>query len=149
MKKLISAILMSTALVAGLAGATAAYRSAAEPPPGQTAPAAAAFAAPAPQVIRPGTRFRWAPCPAGSQLVKRACVTDVVRTVVIPAAPVYAPASTGVSNGGRGAASYQGDDDGSDHEADDDRGDDGGHDEGDDEGDDNGGENGGNNGGDD
>lgn len=149
MKKTISALLMSAALVAGVFGATTAYRSAAATgsPTGPVTASAAIAKAHAPQVVRPGTRFRWAPCPDGSQLEGRVCVTDVVRTVVIPAPA--APATTGTRNVvSHQSASQEHEGSGGEHEGYDDSGDSGGDDHGDhDNGD--GGGGGGNDGGDD
>ena len=87
--------IVSVFLAIGLAGSAAAYR-AASVDTGDTRPKAAAAAprakAPA-QVVRPGSRFRWAPCAAGAHLEHGVCVTEVVRTVVVPAPP--APALPG------------------------------------------------------
>lgn len=131
--KILSALLLALALVAGVTGSAMAYRHASAPTALVAAPAPKAGAhRPAAQVVRPGTRFKWAPCPAGSRLEGRACVTDVVRTVVIPApaapvvartAPVAAPAAAHAvahapvahgDDGGGGGGGEHGDDGGED-----------------------------------
>ncbi|GAB3778875.1 hypothetical protein GCM10027601_04150 [Nocardioides ungokensis] len=88
--------IVSAFLAVGLAGSAAAYRAASADAP-DTRPKAVVAAAPRPkapaQVVRPATRFRWAPCAAGAHLEHGVCVTVVVRTVVVPAAP--APAVPG------------------------------------------------------
>lgn len=139
--KIISAGLLSAILVAGVAGSFAAYRS--QTAQDVTVQSSAAAAAPAPvaQAVHPGTKFRWAPCPKGSRLVHRACVTDVVKTVVVPAAPVYVAAASTSSSGGGGRSSGYAEHEGAEHESEhgdargedhaDDHGDDGGEDHGD------------------
>src|SRR6478735_9305405 len=88
--------IVSAFLAVGLAGSAAAYR-AASTDTHDTRPRAVAAAAPRPkppaQVVQPAPRFRWAPCAAGAHLEHGVCVTEVVRTVVEPAAP--APAAPG------------------------------------------------------
>lgn len=82
--------IVSVSLAIGLAGSAAAYRAASVDTP-DARPRAAAVTAPRPeapaQVVRPGSRFRWAPCAAGAHLENGVCVTEVVRTVVVPAPP--------------------------------------------------------------
>jgi hypothetical protein len=110
----------SAFLAVGLAGSVAAYRTAAGVGPEEPGRTAASTAAPAAQVVQPGTRFRWAPCPPPSHLEDGVCVTEVVRTVVVPPPAASQP--------GPAAARLDGDDEG------DDRGDDsGGYDDGDDD----------------
>ena len=94
--------------------------------------------------------MRWAPCPQGSTLEDGTCVTDVVRTVVLPAP---SPTARAVATPQEVATTRpdddydhesddhgddQGDDQGDDHESDDgdDHGDDDESDGGDDGGDD-------------
>ncbi|WP_309649088.1 hypothetical protein [Nocardioides sp.] len=128
--------LLAASLVVGLGGAVAAYRATTDDLATLGAPTtvAGAVATPVrPQVVRPGTRFRWAPCAAGTTLEQGVCVRDVVRTVVVPApAPAPAPAAAPVpgSSGGRGS------DDGASDSEDDDRDDDRDEDDADDEDDD-------------
>jgi hypothetical protein len=154
--KIISAGVLSAILVAGVAGSFAAYRSQTAQDVSVERPAAvSAPAAPVAQAVHPGTKFRWAPCPKGSTLVRRACVTDVVRTVVVPAAPVYvAAASTSSSSGGGGRSTGSAAHESAEHESEpgdtraEDHADDGGEDHAD-GGDDGGGHEGGEDHGDD
>lgn len=88
--------IVSAFLAVGLAGSAAAYR-AASVDTQDARPKAVVAAAPRPepqaQVVHPASRFRWAPCAAGAHLENGVCVTEVVRTVVVPSAP--APAVPG------------------------------------------------------
>lgn len=87
--KLHLAGVMSAALVTGLAGSVAAYRAQVAEDVSVAEPTVVSSSS---QPTEHRTRFRWAPCPQGSQLEAGVCVTDVVRTVVVPAAPVSVPA---------------------------------------------------------
>lgn len=81
---------LSLSLAAGLVGSVAAYRATAgevEPEPASATPSAVSTA-PARQLVVAGTTFAWAPCEPGARLERGTCVTDVVRTVVVPAAVV-------------------------------------------------------------
>lgn len=130
----VSTMVLALALLFGGAGAVFAFESAAQPDAPRstvatvTDTAAATSAGPE---VRPARRHhrpavRWAPCPAGTTLVENACVTDVVKTVTLPA-----PAAQAVSHSSGAAASSQssGDDRGDDHGDDrgEDRDDDHGH----------------------
>jgi hypothetical protein len=118
--KLITAGVTSAVLVAGLAGSVAAYRSQTgglEPEPRPVAQQSDASLEAEPQQ----PEVRWAPCPDGSRLERGACVTDVLRTVVVP----------GAHRSARDDDSGWDDDSGRDGE---DHGDDG-YDDGDDHGD--------------
>lgn len=105
--KFISVCIMVTTLAAGLVGSAFAYQLASADNAGKS-PTSVSAASPraGAQVVRPGTRFKWAPCLPNSRLEKGVCVTDVVRTVVIPgpvvrvaAAPAAAPAAqAGISS---------------------------------------------------
>lgn len=154
--KFISVCIMVTTLAAGLVGSAFAYQLASADNAGKSPASVSAAQPPAgAQVVRPGTRFKWAPCRPNSRLEKGVCVTDVVRTVVIPgpvvqvaAAPAAAPAAqAGISSppaqGGDDGGQEAGNGGGTYH------GDDGGNAEEGDGGDDGGGGGGNNNGGDD
>ena len=156
------AVVMSTALLAGLAGSAFAYRSASAEPTSapsavhETHPAHAARTTPR-ETARPVVH-RWAPCRAPSQLEQGVCVRTVVRTVVVPAAPSAVaavrtaprPPAASPTHAGPSAAHEVGDDhgpsqvhpteSGDDRGGDDRGGDDGGGDDG--GGDDGGGDHG-------
>jgi len=142
---------LSLSLAAGLVGSVAAYRATAgevEPEPASATPSAVSTA-PARQLVVAGTTFAWAPCEPGARLERGTCVTDVVRTVVVPAAVV--PGAVTVQPVAQTDGREDGDDredvyeqedaddddrdDGEDHE-DDDHEDDEGGDDHEDEGDD-------------
>ncbi len=91
----ITALLTATVLAVGLGGGAAAYRMASAPVESTRAVAVAVprveparAAAPAP--IRKATHFRWAPCKPPAVRRGPACVTEVVRTVVLAAPPAPA-----------------------------------------------------------
>lgn len=100
----VTSLILSFALLIGGAGAVFAFESAANL--GSALPAASAQAAPTTSAtaghVRPmgghGNRHRtvvrWAPCANGTRLENGVCVTDVVRTVTLPA-----PAAPAVSHG--------------------------------------------------
>lgn len=147
--KILSSLILSAALVAGVTGATLAYRHTSEPAALVAVDATSSVKPrPAAQVVRPGTHFRWAACPSGSRLDKGHCVTDVVRTVVIPApaAPVVAqpapaaqhvaaPAPAVAADDGQAEPEQTHADDAGDDSTGQDQGDDQGDDHGDDHGD--------------
>ncbi|GAA2146835.1 hypothetical protein GCM10009844_23440 [Nocardioides koreensis] len=84
--KRLSAGILSAAALAGLAGSTVAYgwgSSGAGSPAPVSSPRSTER--PHAQVVRPGSAFRWAPCRPPAHLEHGVCVTDVVRTVVVPA----------------------------------------------------------------
>lgn len=130
--KILTAGVLSAILVAGIAGAFAGYRSQTNQELASQRPAAVAAAPVSKAAHHQRPRVRWAPCPKGSRLHGRACVTDVVKTVVVPAAPVYvAAASTGghsTASGGSHVSSHA-EHEGPEHQAVE-HGDDGGHDGG-------------------
>lgn len=105
--KLMSLAAMSAAVVTGLAGAGVAYEiaSAGGPAPSTSATGTA-------DVTKPAKR--WAPCERPAVLEKGACVTDVVRTVVLSATGARLGTVSGRSSS----------DDGPFHDAFDDHGDD-------------------------
>src|SRR4051794_14670069 len=101
----ISTLVLALALLFGSAGAVLAFQSAAGP----GLPAASSTAAPSTPAATPRPvarsgrhparpRARWAPCPSGTTLVEGACVTDVVRTVTLPA-PASATQALGPGTG--------------------------------------------------
>ena len=92
--KRLSVGILSAAALAGLAGSTVAYGWGSSSA-GTTAAVSSSRSAERPhaQVVRPGTHFRWAPCVAPAHLEHGVCVTDVVRTVVVPAPAAPAAAT--------------------------------------------------------
>jgi len=122
--KMFSVAVMSAAVLTGLAGAGVAYEIASTGDSGtatSTTPTTPTEAA-----AKPGKRF--APCEPPAVREGKACVTDVVRTVVLPAASARVGAVAGRAGSGN---------DGPLHDAFDDHGDDGPlHDAFDDHGDD-------------
>jgi hypothetical protein len=101
----VSAVILTLALLFGGAGAVFAFESAARPDAAATSVTAATdgtSTAEASPVSRSGRHHRppvrWAPCPAGTTLVENACVTDLVKTVTLPA-----PAAPAVSQAGSAA----------------------------------------------
>lgn len=113
--KRLSVGILSAAALAGLAGSTVAYGWGSSSA-GTTAAVTPSGSAQRPhaQVVRPGTHFRWAPCVAPAHLEHGVCVTDVVRTVVVPApaaatpaAPAAPPATSQGATGAAGPAATQ------------------------------------------
>jgi hypothetical protein len=92
--KLFALLLGALALVAGFTGGLRAYSTSAH----AGRPVATARVTvphyPAAQVVRPGPVVRWAPCVQPAQLVGKACVTTVTRTVTVPAPASAATASS-------------------------------------------------------
>lgn len=127
--KPLSAGILSAAALAGLAGSTVAYAwsSGADSPP--TVSPQRSVEHPHAPVVRSGAPTRWAPCVAPAHLEHGVCVTDVVRTVVVPAptpaTPVAPPATAqGATWPGDPAATQDhADEPGEDHEHGDDDGD--------------------------
>lgn len=79
--------LVTAALVVGLAGSVTAYRSAADGEAAATlVPSASTAPAPPSRPAREAG-VRWAPCTPPAELVRGVCVTEVVRTVVVPPSP--------------------------------------------------------------
>jgi hypothetical protein len=109
----VTSLILSVALLLGGAGAVFAFESAANL--GSAQPAVSAEVAPAPTAtaghVRPtghhGNRHRtvvrWAHCGNGARLENGVCVTDVVRTLILPA-----PAAPAVSHGSSTSASAHG-----------------------------------------
>lgn len=99
--RLTTSLVSLAALVVGVGGGTAAFQLAStaggpDAPTGSVATAATPAGLVEPAEVLPGTRFAWAPCEEPAVRRGRACVTEVVRTVVLPAAaapavPVPAP----------------------------------------------------------
>jgi hypothetical protein len=89
-----SVFIVLVALVAGIVGGALAYQVAV--PAGNAAPPATkSIVLKSPDGAKQAQRAaRFAPCKAPAKLEGRRCVTDVVRTVVVPgSAPVSAPSS--------------------------------------------------------
>ena len=120
----VTTVVLSVALLLGAAGAVFAYDSGAHSMRANAAVSRAAATATA-DAVRPArhrgghhrTVVRWAPCPDGTALEDGVCVTDVVRTVTLPAAA--APAVSH-NNNTAGATQHSsggddGDDDGDEH----------------------------------
>ncbi len=106
--KRLSVGILSAAALAGLAGSTVAYAWGSAGTDGTAAvsrPAAQEQARPPARVVRPGAHVRWAPCVAPAHLERGVCVTDVVRTVVVPssAAPAAPSAGSAAPAAGSGA----------------------------------------------
>ena len=95
--KRLSAGILSAAALAGLAGSTAAYAwsSGADTPPTMSPQRPAEH--PHAPVVRSGAPIRWAPCVAPAHLEQGVCVTDVVRTVVVPAPTPATPVAPPVT----------------------------------------------------
>ena len=115
-----SALVAVAATAAGTVGAAWAYDAAA--PPEQPVPVASSSQAPA-KVVAKRPRLVWAPCRPPAVLRAGACVTDRVRTVVLPPLPVPAlpaapqPATATRSDDGSGEpAAESRDDDGREQE---------------------------------
>ncbi len=85
-------LLVSAAVLAvGLACGTLAFQAASGGGSSLDNPAAAAPATPvAHRAVRPRPTVRWAPCRPPAARDGAACVTEVVRTVVVPAPPAAA-----------------------------------------------------------
>ncbi|MCB0895942.1 MAG: hypothetical protein KDB43_11310 [Nocardioidaceae bacterium] len=135
MKTVVLATLVAAVLSVGLLGGTLAYQAASSsdgPASSSTAstastaaaaPAARAAASERVRHLRP--IVRWAPCKPPARLQGKACVTEEVHTVVVPApAAAPAPATTGtrppatqtVSTGGEPAEHTEPAEHGSEHE---------------------------------
>ncbi len=110
--KTLPALVLAAVVAAGLMGGVAAYRVASEPAPAAPAASAAvptASTAPAARAHR-RTVVRWAPCKPPAVRQGKACVTEEVRTVVVPAPapapPAAAPAVRQVRHGDDDAAEH-------------------------------------------
>jgi len=94
--KTFPALVLAAVLAVGLLGGLAAYQvaSGATTASAQqaSAPVAAAPAAPVARKAHQRPTVRWAPCKPPAVLRGKACVTDQVRTVVVPAPAAAAPA---------------------------------------------------------
>lgn len=91
----IPALVLAAVLGVGLLAGVTTYQLASGPDSGG-APAAspAVGATPAARIDQPRDRVRWAPCKPPAVRRGKACVTEEVRTVVVPApAPAAAPAA--------------------------------------------------------
>lgn len=116
--------LTSTILIAGAVGAVAVYQNQAAsdaelPQPVASSVQPSTSAKPAPREVR------WAPCPRDTKLRDGACVTHVVRTVVVPETAAPLPSSSTSTSSGRSRG-----DDGRRHDRFDDHGDDAAEDDG-------------------
>lgn len=103
--KTLPALVLAAVVAVGLMGGVAAYRVASDPAPSAPAASAAvptASTAPAARARR-RTVVRWAPCKPPAVRQGKACVTEEVRTVVVPAPapapPAAAPAVRQVRHG--------------------------------------------------
>ncbi|MBI2243864.1 MAG: hypothetical protein HYU55_07945 [Nocardioides sp.] len=140
--KTIPALVFAAVLAVGLLGGVAAYQVAAGPVGAGSSPTASTGAAPVVARTRHARpKVRWAPCQPPAVRRGKACVTEEVRTVVVPApAPAApapaAPATRPVRAGGDDHGDDRAEDHGDDHAEDhgDDHGDDHGEDHGDDGG---------------
>jgi hypothetical protein len=118
----LSTMVLSLALLFGGAGAVFAFEGAAQPDAprsAQAGPPAGAATADARPVAHPGrhhrrTVVRWAPCPGGTTLDEDVCVTDVVKTVTLPAQA--APAVSHSSSPGASSHTSGGDESHGDEE---------------------------------
>jgi hypothetical protein len=108
----VTSLILSLALLVGGAGAVAAFESAAGS--GSALPSASAptetvrAAATGHRPHRHRTLVRWAPCRDGARLEGGACVTDVVRTVTLPASATAANGSAGGAASSSNASSGHG-----------------------------------------
>ena len=136
-----SAVLAAVTLLVGVSGGVLAYDLASRagestPPTGPTAAAVSVDGVSA--RTERGTRVRWAPCKAPAVLRGDTCVTKVVRTLTLPAAPsavgtagaAAVPASQDDADGHEDDDGYEAEDD--DYGQDDDEDDHGHGHEGDD-----------------
>jgi len=114
--KIFSVAMMSAAVVTGLAGAGVAYEIATAGQDGaaasvtDTSPVDDATAV---DVVRP--KKRWAPCVPPAALEGRECVTDVVRTVILPAPATRRGDISGLDDDGDDTARDDADDAFDDH----------------------------------
>lgn len=97
--KTIPALVLAAVVSVGLLGGVVAYQLAsgpAGPSPSASAAPVAPVEAAAPRTRQPKPKVRWAPCKPPAVRQGKACVTEQVRTVVVPApaAPV-APRASG------------------------------------------------------
>lgn len=140
--KLFTTALTSTILAAGVVGSVAAYRTQVEDVGSVEGATTSAQPTRSPARADPRVVVRWAPCPDGSRLEKGVCVSDVVRTVVIPTAPAPssppapAPTSTRSDRGDDDAGWGDDADDDTDEDDDGDEDDDDGDNDGDEDDDD-------------
>jgi len=97
--KTIPALVLAAVVAVGLLGGVAAYQLAsgpAGPSPSTSAGSVAPVAPVAPvaeRTHRAEPRVRWAPCKPPAVLQGKACVTEEVRTVVVPAPAAPRPAT--------------------------------------------------------
>ena len=138
--KTIPALLFAAVLAVGLLGGVAAYQAASGPAAAGSSAASPADAGTTPTAertrhVRP--KVRWAPCQPPAVRQGKACVTEEVRTVVVPAPAPAAPAAP-AARPVRAAGDDHAEDHGADHAED--RGDDHAEDHGDDGHEDDGGE---------
>ena len=103
--KTIPALVLAAVLAVGLLGGLVAYQVASGPTGPDPSAAAATTTTPAAvRTHRPRPKVRWAPCKPPALRQGKACVTEEVRTVVVPAPPApAAPAIRPVRTGGRAA----------------------------------------------
>ncbi len=101
--KTIPALVLAAVLAVGLLGGLVAYQVASGPTGPDPSAAAATTTTPAAvRTHRPRPKVRWAPCKPPALRQGKACVTEEVRTVVVPAPPApAAPAIRPVRTGGR------------------------------------------------
>jgi hypothetical protein len=119
--KLANLIAAGAALTAGLAGGTATYLVAAQPAPSSETPPVrtteVSATSPVPAVAPGKPIVKLAPCKPPAVREGKACVTDLVETVVLPA---RSSGSAGVAAGGGFQSTGHDSDDDADHDGDDD-----------------------------
>lgn len=93
--KLFAILLGALALVAGFSGGMRAYSVSADAGPAPVRPVSAPHY-PKAQPVRPGVVFRYAPCRPPAHRQGKACVTQVTRTVTLPAPAAAAPPAAAV-----------------------------------------------------
>jgi hypothetical protein len=93
--KLFATLIAALALLAGFTGGMRAYSVSADAGPTPVRPVSAPHY-PQAQPVRPGIVFRYAPCRPPAHRQGKACVTQVTRTVTLPAATVAAPPAAAV-----------------------------------------------------
>jgi len=123
--KTIPALVIAAVVAVGLLAGVTTYQLASGPADaGSEAVSPAVVTTPTARTDQPRTRVRWAPCEPPAVRHGKACVTEEVRTVVVPApAPAPAAPAAPVAHQARNddgeRAGHEGDDRGTEHEADD------------------------------
>lgn len=105
---------LTASIALGAAGSVAVYRMVAGPSvttPALAQPSAEEAQEPAPAAAKVKPKVKWAPCQPPAVLEKGVCVTDVVKTVVLPAAASAPVAGAPAARSGERARSASGNDD--------------------------------------